>query len=129
MTVFLRLALLNTLVGIAVIAGLITFSGNVHPAGKIMGASVLCVYAAASAYCGRCAWSGGGDMRHVDLAIRLCPMLALLGTTAGFLIAFSGGVEDVQERVLGASTGLAATFIGISASILLMLQRHMLDAR
>ena len=136
-TLFLRWALLQSLVFVGFVTLLLLYQGHLHDAGKVMVGMVLLVYVAASAYCGRLAWLGGrGPLRaypsprqlaHVSLSITVCPMLALIGTVSGFLIAFSGGVEDVQSRVLGASTGLAATFVGIACAVLLMVQRHALE--
>jgi hypothetical protein len=67
------------------------------------------------------------SLEHVALAIRICPMLAMLGTASGFLIAFAGSTDDVQGRVAGASTGIVATIVGIACTIVLTLRRHLLD--
>lgn len=129
---FLRVALVNVLYVSALATAAVSYSGTVHPAGKIAAVVVLVVYALASGNCLRVAWREQHpmtvDYAHIDLAIRACPMLALLGSIGGFLVAFSGDAADVQQRVLGASTGLLATFVGVSAALVLMLQRHLLDA-
>ena len=61
------------------------------------------MFVAASAYCGALAWHAdetaarGLDERSLEdvaLAIRICPMLAMLGTASGSLIAFAGSTED-----------------------------------
>ncbi len=107
----------------ACLAGAATaYNGHVHPIGKVAVAVVLAVFAV-GAWCAL-----EGRSASLSLAIRACPMLALCGTVAGFLIAFGGSTTDVQQRVLGASTGLVATFVGISSALVLMLQRHLLDA-
>ena len=136
--VFLRWALVNSLAAVTFVAAALSYHGHVHAAGRVAAALVLGVFALASAYCGVLAWradsvaSPGLDSRsleHVALAIRVCPMLAMLGTASGFLIAFSGSAEDVQQRVAGASTGIVATVVGVACTIVLMLERHLLDER
>ena len=133
---FLRWALVNALALVAFVTAAASYHGHVHTVGKVSAGVVLLVFALASAYCGLLAWrtdgrvSGGADARaldHVSFAIRVCPMLAMLGTASGFLIAFSGTTDDVQQRVAGASTGIVATVVGVACTIVLMLQRHLLD--
>lgn len=132
---FLRWALVNALALVAFATAAASYHGHVHTTGLVSVAIVLGVFAFASAYCGLLAWrsdgrAGGTDARaleHVSFAIRVCPMLAMLGTASGFLIAFTGSTEDVQQRVAGASTGIVATVVGVACTIVLMLQRHLLD--
>jgi hypothetical protein len=133
---FLRWALVTTLALVAFAAAVTSYHGHVHTVGKVSAAIVLAVFAVSTAYCGLLAWradrtSSGSEMsrglEHVALAIRVCPMLAMLGTASGFLIAFTGSSEDVQQRVAGASTGIVATVVGVACTIVLMLQRHLLD--
>jgi hypothetical protein len=132
---FLRWSLVNALALVTFVAAAASYHGHVHAPGKVSAAIVLGVFALASAYCGLLAWraderAGRTDARaleHVSFAIRVCPMLAMLGTASGFLIAFTGSTEDVQQRVAGASTGIVATVVGVACTIVLMLQRHLLD--
>jgi len=133
---FLRWALVAAISAVAFVAAAASYHGHIHAVGKVSVAIVLTVFALATAYSGLLAWrqddsvDGRVDPRaveHVALAIRLCPMLAMLGTASGFLIAFTGSTEDVQQRVAGASTGIVATVVGVACTIVLMLQRHLLD--
>ena len=130
---FLRWALVTVLAVVAFVVAFVSYHGDVHTVGKVSAAIVLAVFALASAYCGLLAWradDGRADSRsleHVSFAIRVCPMLAMLGTASGFLIAFTGSTQDVQQRVAGASTGIVATVVGVACTIVLMLQRHLLD--
>jgi hypothetical protein len=133
---FLRWALLTTLTLVSFAAAAASYHGHVHTVGKVSVAIVLTVFVVATAYCGVLAWRADGawtgeevhrGLDHVALAIRICPMLAMLGTASGFLIAFSGTSADVQQRVAGASTGIVATVAGVACTIVLMLQRHMLE--
>jgi hypothetical protein len=133
---FLRWALVTTLALVAFAVAVTSYHGQVHTVGKVSAAIVLAVFAVATAYCGVLAWradeaSSGRvadrGLEHVALAIRVCPMLAMLGTASGFLIAFTGSSDDVQQRVAGASTGIVATVVGVACTIVLMLQRHLLD--
>jgi hypothetical protein len=135
---FLRWAVVDALAIVALVAAVISYHGQIHAAGRVAAGIVLCVFLLASTYCGVLAWRaddpgvGAIDPRsleHVALAIRVCPMLAMLGTASGFLIAFAGSVEDVQQRVAGASTGIVATVVGVACTIVLMLERHLLDER
>jgi hypothetical protein len=128
-SLFLRWTLIQVLFVLAAGTLMVAYSGQVHMAGKVGVGVVLGIYGLASGYLGLSAWRRVRPaMRHVDLAVQLCPMVALCSTVSGFLIAFGGGAEDVQARVLGASTGLVATFAGIACSVVLMLQRHLFDA-
>lgn len=130
---FLQWALVTTLALVAFVVAFASYHGHVHAAGKVSAGIVLAVFGLASAYCGLLAWradNGRTDSRsleHVSFAIRVCPMLAMLGTATGFLIAFTGTTEDVQQRVAGASTGIVATVVGVACTIVLMVQRHLLD--
>jgi hypothetical protein len=60
--------------------------------GAVTAASVLTVFALAAGYCGVLAWRADSkaeprvearSLEHVALAIRICPMLAMLGTASG----------------------------------------------
>ena len=78
------------------------------------------------------------DAGHVWFAVSLCQILGLLGTVAGFLIAMIGGFRNLdasdpeairsllQHIADGSSTALLATLLGISASVVLALQHHLL---
>ena len=135
--VFLRWALVNALATVAFVAAALSYQGEIHTAGRVAAALVLAVFVLASGYCGVLAWRADDvsprldsrSLEHVALAIRVCPMLAMLGTASGFLIAFAGSQEDVQQRVAGASTGIVATVVGVACTIVLMLERHLLDER
>ena len=135
---FLRWVLVNAVTAVAFAAAFASYDGDVHAVGKVAAGVVLAVFALASGHCGLLAWRLDGGvsgraaargLEHVALAIRLCPMVAMLGTASGFLIAFSGSVDDVQQRIAGASTGIVATVVGVACTIVLMLQRHLLDER
>lgn len=81
------------------------------------------------------------DAGHVWFSVSLCQILGLLGTVAGFLIAMVGGFRNLESsdpqavRSLlqhiadGSSTALLATLVGISASVVLALQHHLLVQR
>lgn len=131
---FLRWALVNALTAVTFAAAFLSYDGEIHAVGRVAAGIVLAVFGLASGYCGLLAWRADGaagasirGLEHVALAIRVCPMVAMLGTASGFLIAFSGSAEDVQQRVAGASTGIVATVVGVACTIVLMLQRHLLD--
>ena len=128
---FLKWALVNVLFLSALVLAAFSYDGHIHAVGKLAVAAVFAIYLISSAHAGYEAWhfagSGIAATHHLDLSIRACPMLAMLGTVGGFLVAFGGGLEDVQGRVLGASTGLAATFVGVSCALVLMVHRHLLE--
>lgn len=135
---FLRWVLVNALTIVAFSASWLAYDGHLHPTGAVAAAVVLFVFALATGYCGLLAWRADEraepqadtrSLEHVAFAIRVCPMLAMLGTASGFLIAFAGSTDDVQQRVAGASTGIVATIVGIACTIVLMLERHLLDER
>jgi hypothetical protein len=136
----LRLALLNSLFALALVAARLAYGAHVHPVAYVAVGVVLFVYGAGSVQAIRMAlWPEGrrfdpdrdwqAGLRRLDRLAARCPKVAMAGTVAGFLIAFSGSTADVAQRVRGASTGLAATLTGIVAMLLLELQHDWLAAR
>lgn len=121
-----RLAVVQALSLTAFIALALSFGPRVHLVAWLDIAVVLVLYAAASLRASVVAVRGG-SLRALDEAISLAPMLAMLGTIAGFVIAFGASADDVQGRVLGASTGLAATFVGVACAALLRIQRYVIE--
>lgn len=134
-TKFVKWALVNAIYGAILAAAALEYHGHVHSIGLIAIGAVLVLFLLASGFAGLLAWTrGGANLAIVDdhtkvltLAIELAPKLAMLGTVGGFLIAFSSGAGDVQGRVLGASTGLAATFVGIFTMVALEIIRHIVE--
>lgn len=135
----LRLAVLNSLFALALVAARLAYRGHVHPVVYVAVGVVLVVYAAGAVQATRMMWlSWGGSelddawqqgLLRLDRLAARCPKVAMAGTVTGFLIAFSGSTADVAQRIRGASTGLAATLIGIVAMLLLELQHDWLAAR
>lgn len=125
-TRFLELALVDVLfvLSLATAGGL--YAGHIHTAGIVAIIFVLVVFGLAAIYALKMAWLGHGDIAHVELAANLCPMIGIAGVAGGFLIALSGGAEDVQARIIGASSGLAATVVAVAAMAVLEVQAHML---
>jgi len=125
---FLQLLLLQAVFLSMLVVSARVYSGDLHPAAIAAVAIILLIYVAASGRALQLAWHDSADYRHyLSLAIRVTPMVAILGTATGFLIAFSGDVADVQQRVAGASTGIVSTIVGVACTIALMLQRHLLE--
>ena len=133
----LRFGVLNSVFLLALVAARLVYHGQVHPVAYVAVAVVLAVYAAGAAQALRMArWrSETGDVAErawqqglvrLDRLAARCPKVAMAGTVTGFLIAFSASTDDVAGRVRGASTGLAATLIGIAAMLLLELQHDWL---
>lgn len=120
---FLQLALIDVLFVLALGTLGVLFNGHIHMAGIVAIVAVLAVFCVSALYA--LWWTKNGKPVDLELPIAICPMIAMLGTVAGFLIAFSGGTGDVQDRVLGASTGLASTFIGIACAIVLMVEQRL----
>lgn len=130
MTRFLQLALINVLFGLSLGTFGVLYSGRIHAAGVVAIAAVLIVYAFATAYALHLAREGRPDANdHVALAASVCPAIGIAGVAGGFLIALSAGTDDIQERVIGASSGLAATVIAVVCMVLLDVQAHMLRNR
>jgi hypothetical protein len=128
---FYRILLINSVFVCALVAARLSYHRHIHPAGLVAIAAVLVLYAAGAA---ACIWIAAGDGDRDDdriledvheLAERL-PAVAMLGTVSGFLIALSSSSGDVQHRATGASTALAATFVGIAAWLVLGLQHRLL---
>lgn len=127
-TLFCKWALVNAIyIAILILAGLL-YKGHVQSIGVIAISAVLALYVGTSAWAAFLCWNEDRrGVHHISLAIELSPKLAMLGTVGGFLIAFSASSGNIQQRVLGASTGLAATFVGISAMIVLEVIRHLVE--
>lgn len=128
MTPLLRWALINAVFGVALIALLVEW-GGVPLIAKLAIALVLFVYALGALDLFRVARNGGGEATLAKLATASCPAVAMLGTVGGFRIAFSADVSNVQQRVLGASAALTATFVGISCMLALMWLRYVVERR
>lgn len=129
-TRFVKWALVTAIYAIVMAASGLSYHGKVHAIGLIAIGAVLALFAITSGYAGWLLWKWEDyelDSKHLSLAIELAPKLAMLGTVGGFLIAFSASAGDVQHRVLGASTGLAATFVGIATMIALEVIRHIVE--
>jgi hypothetical protein len=136
----LRIAVVNSLFALALVAARIAYRGHLHPVVYIAVAVVLVVYAEGAVHVirmamrqtlrtedERYAWQRG--LGRLDRLAARCPKVAMVGTVMGFLIAFGGSTDDVAERVRGASTGLVATLIGIASMLLLELQHDWLSVR
>lgn len=130
---FLRWALVTALAVVALAIIRLLYHGHVHPAGTVAIVAVLAIFVAANCACGLLAWQADSGHRPTDSrlddiaeAVEACPKVAMLGTVAGFLIALSGDAASIQQRMTGASTGLAATFVGIACMIVLGLQLRLL---
>ena len=132
---FLKWTLINVLFVIFLIVTAITYNGHIPALADLAIGVVLLTYAIASALLGIELWHTDDKHRvyvrvpFVGEAIRLLPMMAMLGTVSGFLVALGGSASDVQHRVSGASTSLSATFIGIAATILLKIQHYVFTDR
>lgn len=136
----LRVAVLNSLFALALVAARLAYHGHMHPVVYVAVAVVLTVYVGGAVQVVRMAmrsrvrtdderqaWQSG--LRRLDRLAARCPKVAMIGTVMGFLIAFSGSTDDVAQRVRGASTGLVATLIGIASMLLLELQHDWLSVR
>ena len=136
----LRVAVLNSLFALALVAARLAYHGHMHPVVYVAVAVVLVVYVGGAVQVVRMAmrskirtdderqaWQSG--LRRLDRLAARCPKVAMIGTVMGFLIAFSGSTDDVAQRVRGASTGLVATLIGIASMLLLELQHDWLSVR
>jgi hypothetical protein len=141
---FLRWVVLQALVVTLLAAAAIAYGGQLHGASLAMVPLILAVLAGSSGYAGLLAWrsddgaSTTGGLRHLWFAAGVCQLLGLLGTVAGFYAMFNNGgtvsatagaSSDLATRVThGAGVALSATFIGILASIVILLEHHVLDA-
>jgi MotA/TolQ/ExbB proton channel family len=142
---FLRWVALQAVVVTLLAAAAIAYGNRVHGASLAMVPLILAVLAGASGYAGVLAWrsddgaSPGGGLRHLWFAAGVCQLLGLLGTVAGFFAMFeqggaaatttAGASAELATRVThGAGVALSATFIGILASIVILLEHHVLDA-
>lgn len=131
-TRFVKWALVNAVYFIVMVGAGLSYHGKVHGIGLAAIGAVLALFVIMSGYAGWLLWNEhpsepNKETKHLSLAIELAPKLAMLGTVGGFLIAFSASAGNVQQRVLGASTGLAATFVGIATMIALEVVRHVVE--
>jgi hypothetical protein len=141
---FLRWVVLQAVVATLLAAAAAAYGGQLHGASMAMVPLILAVLAGVSGYAGVLAWrvddgaSPSGGLRHLWFAAGVCQLLGLLGTVAGFYAMFNhdgasssttaGAASDLATRVThGAGVALSATFIGILASIVILLEHHVLD--
>ena len=139
---FLRWVVLQAVVATLLAAAAIAYGDRLHGASLAMVPLILAVLAGSSGYAGLLAWrtdegiSPSAGLRHLWFAAGVCQLLGLLGTVAGFYTMFNtsgaataGVSSDLASRVThGAGVALSATFIGILASIVILLEHHVLDA-
>jgi MotA/TolQ/ExbB proton channel family len=141
---FLRWVVLQSVVATLLAAVAVGYGGRLHGASLVMVPVILLVLASTSGYAGLLAWrvdageSATEGLRHLWFAAGVCQLLGLLGTVAGFYAMFNDGGEstsatagtDLAARVThGASVALSATFVGILASLVILLEHHVLDQR
>jgi len=126
---FLKWALAESIFGCLLVSALILYNGNVHIAAKIGGAAVLLTYILGSLAVGRAAWGGKNFPPAAVLALDLLPMIAIAGVVSGWLIALSGSsTADVQQKILGASSGLAVSFLAACCIGSLMVQEYLVGS-
>lgn len=128
---FLYWALTETLFLAALAVARIAYHGHIHIAGKVVIVALLAEFLIVSGACGWLAWRedyrNERVLRDIAEATEATPGLAMLGTVSGFLIALSSSQGDLQHKATGASTALAATFVGIGCWLVLKLQHRMLE--
>jgi MotA/TolQ/ExbB proton channel family len=140
---FLRWVVLQAVVATLLTGAALAYGDQLHGASLAMVPLILAVLAGASGYAGLLAWraddgaSPSGGLRHLWFSAGVCQLLGLLGTVAGFYSMFNhggataagtGASTDLATRVThGAGVALSATFIGILASIVILLEHHALD--
>jgi hypothetical protein len=142
---FLRWVVLQAVVATLLAAAALAYGRQLHGASLAMVPLILAVLAGSSGYAGLLAWrsdegdSPAGGLRHLWFAAGVCQLLGLLGTVAGFYAMFNhgstsasaaaGAASDLATRVTqGVGVALSATFIGILASIVILLEHHVLDS-
>ena len=140
---FLRWVGLQAVVATLLAATALAYGSQLRGASLMMVPLILAVLGGASAYAGLLAWRADGGaspnlgLRHLWFAAGVCQLLGLLGTVAGFYAMFNHGgattataSADLATRVThGAGVALSATFIGILASIVILLEHHVLDSQ
>jgi MotA/TolQ/ExbB proton channel family len=138
---FLRWVGLQAVVATVLAATALAYLDQLQGASLMMVPLILAVFGGASAYAGILAWradggaSPSGGLRHLWFAAGVCQLLGLLGTVAGFYAMFNHGstetataATELATRVThGAGVALSATFVGIFASIVILLEHHVLD--
>jgi hypothetical protein len=142
---FLRWVVLQAVVATLLAAVAFAYGDKLGGASLAMVPLILAVLAGVSGYAGLLAWraddgaSPSSGLRHLWFAAGTCQLLGLLGTVAGFYAMFNGGgagaaatadaSSELAARVThGAGVALSATFIGIFASIVILLEHHALDS-
>lgn len=139
----LRFALLNAVVVTLAAAGLAGFAvSRLQGAALVSVPAILLLYTCAAVYVGWLAWQLESppdptwplrtvnrvqhNLRHVSWVTGNLPFLGMLGTLAGLMQLAAAG--DISTRLQhGLMTALMSAFAGISTSLALMLQEHLLE--
>jgi hypothetical protein len=139
---FLRWVVLQALVATLLIAGGLAYGHRLGGASLVMVPLILAVLIGSSCYAGILAWRldtgapAAAGIRHLWFSAGVCQLLGLLGTVAGFYAMFNASPAssdapaggDLAARVThGAGVALSATFVGILASIVILIEHHVLD--
>jgi MotA/TolQ/ExbB proton channel family protein len=139
---FLRWVVLQSIVLTVLVAAALAYGGRLQGASLAMVSAIVAVLAGTSGYAGVLPWrvdvgaSPRHGLRHLWFAAGSCQLLGLLGTVAGFYAMFnddgggslaSSGTELATRVTQGASVALSATFVGILASLVILLEHHVLD--
>ena len=140
---FLRWSLVNTLFTLCVAVVAVSHGDKVDGQARWFVLAILALFAGSSLYGGLLCWRADSTeygldglptweydlsgVRWLSFNGDMCQYLGLLGAATGFLVALSGdGLGSVQDRVAGASIGLAATAMGVACSMVLFLEAELL---
>lgn len=127
---FLRLLLVDSVFGCALVGARFAYHRHIHPVGLAAIAAVLILFTAGAVVLAVQAFHGKAKKHLLDDVAELVdalPAAAMLGTVGGFLIALSAASGDIQHRAAGAATALVSTFVGIAAMLVLRLQHRMVS--
>jgi MotA/TolQ/ExbB proton channel family len=136
---FLRWVVVQAVVATVFVAAALGYASALSGASLLVVPLILAVLVTSSAYAGLLAWRAdggaprGAGLRHLWFAAGACQLLGLLGTVAGFYAMFNehgtnAAASELAARVThGAGVALSATFAGILASLVILLEHHMLD--
>lgn len=133
-TLFLRWLLLQGVAAAILVGFGFFYAGDLTGPALVAVPLILTLLLVASGYAGVLCWREDfhtNGREWLGFAAWLCQVTGILGTVFGFWVLLAGGgvAQELGDRIqAGGGVALAGTFIGLFASVVLELERRLLEA-